>query len=455
MPPEPLSDRPPGPQTPPASPSEGRPSEHPEAARPADTARAPRSPLPPGPFDVVVVGAGAAGLWAAGTAAARGRRVLLLEKNRRVGVKVLASGGGHCNLTTTLPVPAVIDAFGREGGRFLAGALRRLPPLELRRRFQELGVPTEEAELEKVWPVSRRAADVVEALVRRAAQAGVRTATEAPCVGVERAEDGFRVRTPRGDLLVPRVLVTVGGRSYPKSGTTGDGYPWLEALGHTITRCVPALAPLVIELPWLRALAGIAEQDARVSVVEGGRTIAERRRPLLCTHTGLSGPGPMDVSRWFELADAAHRPILRVDWLPDVGEERVRADLDAALAARGGERLARCVPGELPARLVESLCAAVGVDPAARASGIPKTARHAVVLALKRLELPVAGTRGFDFAEVTAGGVALPEVDPRTMASRLVPGLFVAGEILDVDGPIGGFNFQAAFATGEAAGLAV
>jgi len=427
----------------------------PGSTAPTEAARTPRSPLPPGPFDVVVIGGGAAGLWAAGTAAARGRRVLLLEKNRRVGVKIHASGGGHCNLTTTLPVPAVIDAFGREGGRFLAGSLRRLPPLELRRRFEELGVPTEEAELEKVWPVSRRAGDVVDALVRRAAQAGARTATEAPCVGVEREGDGFRVRTPRGDVLVPRVLVTVGGRSYPKTGTTGDGYPWLEALGHTITRCVPALAPLVLELPWLRALAGIAEQDARVSVVESGRTIAERRRPILCTHTGLSGPGPMDVSRWFELGDPAHPPLLRVDWLPDLAEDRVRASLDAALAARGGERLARCVPGELPARLVEALCLAVGVDPGVRASGTPKAARHAVVLALKRLELPVAGTRGFDFAEVTAGGVALPEVDPSTMASRLVPGLFVAGEILDVDGPIGGFNFQSAFSTGEAAGLSI
>jgi hypothetical protein len=157
--------------------------------------------------------------------------VLLLEKNRRVGVKVLASGGGHCKLTTTLPVPAVIDAFGREGGRFLAGALRKLTPLELRRQFEELGVPTEEAELEKVWPVSRRAGDVVDALVRRAAQAGVRTATDAPCIGVEREGDGFRVRTARGDVLVPR-LVTVGGS--PEDGHDRRRLPWL-ALG---TDCV-------------------------------------------------------------------------------------------------------------------------------------------------------------------------------------------------------------------------
>ena len=427
-----------------------------DAARPPDLASAAAPPgAPGGAYDVVVLGAGAAGLWAAATAAARGRRVLLLEKNRRVGVKVLASGGGHCNLTTTLGVPALLDAFGREGGRFLASAVRALPPTAVRAAFEAWGVPTKEGALEKVWPVSMRARDVVDALVRRAQAAGVETRTDAAVVDLVREGTGWRVRTASGDVLAPRVVVTVGGRSYPKTGTTGDGYPWMGALGHTITPCVPALVPLVVETPWVRALTGIAEQEARIWVEHAGRTLVERRRPFLFTHTGLSGPGPMDVSRWFEWPLPGPRPTLHLDLAPAVPEDEIRSRLQAAIAARPAERVARAMPVDLPARLLESLCLAAGLAPDRRAGETSKAERHALVLALKRLTLPVAGTRGFDHAEVTAGGVALPEVDPRTMASRVAPGLHLAGEILDVDGPIGGFNFQSAFSTGEAAGNAV
>lgn len=416
-------------------------------------------PLPAGPFDVVVAGGGAAALWAAGTAAARGRRVLLLEKNRRVGVKVLASGGGHCNLTTTLPPAAALDAFGAAGARFLGPSVRRLPPLALREAFHALGVPTREGELEKVWPVSGRARDVLDALVRRARAAGATIAEGTAVVAIERKGAGFLVRTARGDVEAPRVVVAVGGKSYPKTGTTGDGYAWMEALGHTVTRCVPALVPLVVETPWVRELAGVDVPDARVVASRDGKTLSDRRRPLLFTHTGLSGPGPMDVSRWFELLPPWGRPTLSVDFLPAVGEPEVRAAIDRAAGADPAARVARAVvrlagvgPGLLPARVAEALCLVAGVSPERRAGEVSKDRRHALVQALKRCALPVAGTRGFDFAEVTAGGVALEEVDSGTMESRVVPGLFVAGEILDVDGPIGGFNFQAAFSTGEAAG---
>jgi len=394
----------------------------------------------PGPLpsaaDVVILGAGAAGLWAAGTAAARGRNVLLLEKNPRVGVKILASGGTHCNVTTTLEGAALQDAFGRDGGRFLAPSLRRLGPTDVRRELDALGVPTDEGPWEKVWPRSRKASDVAQALLRRALDAGATVRTD---VAVLDLSPGLVVRTKRGDVQAPKVLVTVGGKSYPKSGTTGDGYRWLEALGHTIVKPVPALAPLVVELPWVRALAGIAIPDARVWIDRR----ADRRRPLLFTHTGLSGPGAMDVSRWFELGPAE----LHVDFLPDASEEELRTAIASA------RRIARALP--LPARLAEALCEVGGARGDQPGPETSKAHRHALVQAVKRWSPPVAGTRGFDHAEVTAGGVALDEIDPATMESKIVKGLYVAGEILDVDGPIGGFNFQSAFSTGHAAGLAV
>lgn len=397
-----------------------------------------------GPYDVIVIGAGAAGLWAAGTAASRGRRVVLLEKNPRVGVKILASGGGHCNVTTTLAGPALAEAFGREGGRFLGPALRRLPPVAVRAALHDLGVPTKEGPLEKVWPVSMRARDVADALLRRAVGAGAAVATGEAVLDVTRRDGGFGVRTARGEHVAPRVVVAAGGRSYPKTGTTGDGYPWLEAFGHTIVRTVPALVPLVVATPWVRRLAGVSIEGAEVAATVRGRVAARRRRPLLFTHFGLSGPGPMDVSRWFERSAPWEAPTLRLDLCPD------RPD-DAVLDLRPAERIVRCLPGELPERLAAALCEHVGLRPDLRAAEVGKALRQALVDAVKRLTLPVAATRGFDFAEVTAGGVALPEVDPGTMESRLVPGLHVVGEILDVDGPIGGFNFQAAFSTAEAA----
>jgi predicted Rossmann fold flavoprotein len=371
-------------------------------------------------------------------------------------VKILASGGGKCNVTTSLRGPAVAAAFGREGGRFLGPALRALPPEAVRQELLRLGVPTHEADLEKVWPDSLRARDVRDALLRRATDAGAAVETGAPATSVERTQGGaLLVRTRAGDVSARAVVVAVGGASVPRAGTTGDGYPWMEALGHSVVRPVPALVPLVVEAEWVRALRGIDVPGARVSAVSEGRVLGTRVRPLLFTHTGLSGPGPMDVSRWFERAPPWRKPVLVVDWVASSGEEAARAALARAIEERPSEPVAEALPPALPSRLREALCAHAGVAPGRRAGETSKAERHALVQATKRTTLEVAGTRGFDHAEVTAGGVALPEVDPGTMASRLVPGLFVVGEILDVDGPIGGFNFQSAFSTAELAGRAV
>jgi predicted Rossmann fold flavoprotein len=405
--------------------------------------------------DVLVLGAGAAGLWAAGTAARGGRKVLLLEKNRRVGVKILASGGGHCNLTTTLPAREAARWFGRSGERFLGPSFRALSPQDLVEAFAAMGVPTHaEASLEKVWPDSMRARDVAEALLRRALEAGAKVVTACPALGLRREATGFTVPTPLGDVRAARVLVTTGGRSYPRTGTTGDAYAWLAALGHTITPLAPGLVPLVVDLPWVRDLRGIAVPVVARAESATGEALLERRRPVLFTHAGLSGPAAMDVSRWFALAPPWRPPRLVLDLAPDVAVEDARRRLDAAIAAAPSGPVWRALPADLPERLRRALAAHAGLPPEARAGETPKALRHALVEAHKRLEIPVAGTLGYDHAEVTAGGVDLGEVDPGTMASRIVPGLFVAGEVLDLDGPIGGFNFQSAFSTAEVAARA-
>jgi predicted Rossmann fold flavoprotein len=226
----------------------------------------------------------------------------------------------------------------------------------------------------------------------------------------------------------------------------------MEALGHRVTPLAPALVPLVVETPWVRALSGISAW-VRVQVVDArGATLLDRVRPILFTHFGLSGPAAMDASRFFALAPPWARPRLFLDFAPQSSPETVRAALDREIAETPSGAIERCLPASLPERLRRSIAGAAGEDPAKRATEVSKASRHALVQGLKRLEVVVAGTLGWDHAEVTAGGVDLGEVDPGTMESRIVPGLFLAGEILDLDGPIGGFNFQSAFATGELAG---
>jgi hypothetical protein len=403
-------------------------------------------------WDVVVIGAGPAGLFAAAEAASRGRRTLLLEKNRRAGVKILASGGTRCNVTTSRPAREVGDAFGRAGARFLGRALATLDPDDVRALLAAGGVATHEEAMEKVFPNSGKATDVADALLRRQERSGARLATYAAVRGIAREPDGgLTVALADDAVRAHAVVLAVGGRSYPSTGTTGDGYTWARALGHTVTPTFPALVPLVVEDEALRALRGVAVEDAIVEAIDAqGRRLARSRRPLLLTHFGVSGPAPMDVSG--PLLAAKEGGALVVDLAP--GTEAAALDTALREAARrsGGRRVETALDLPLPRRLVVHLLARSGIPEDRRLAELARGERERLVANVKRLRLPVSDSLGFLKAEVTRGGVALDEVDPRTMESRLVPGLFIAGEILDLDGPIGGFNFQAAFSTGTLAG---
>ncbi len=404
--------------------------------------------------DVLVVGAGAAGLMASAVAAGRGLEVVLLEKNARPGLKILISGGGRCNLTTTLRGRALEAQYGERRGRWLRHALRSFQPDALRSLVERLGVPLREEDLDKVFPVSGRSRDVLDAFVRHAVAQGVDLVREAPVEGLRAIPGaGFEVVTPRGRYAASRVVLCTGGLSYPKTGATGDGYRFVQELGHTLVPPVPALAPLGLDLPWLNQLQGLV-LDARLRLVDvGGRRLVERRRPTLITHRGLSGPAPMDVSGYIE-----ERHGFGCTLCLDLAPERRAEDIDAALiaAGRGGEgrrAVQHLLPAEIPERLRLALAEQAGAQ--GSVAELRREARRRLVESVKDLRLPVERSLGFGAAEVTRGGVPLDEVDPRTMESRLVPGLFLCGEILDVDGPIGGFNFQAAFATGRLAGLNV
>lgn len=406
---------------------------------------------------LIVIGAGAAGLVAAAEAAKRGAEVVLLEKNNKTGVKILMSGGTRCNVTQDTNARGITSAFAR-AGRFLQPSVGAFPPQAVVRMFDGLNVPTKTESTGKIFPQSDRALHVRDALHRNAVESGVEIRLHCGVAGLHREPDGWHVETNEGTVVADRVIVTAGGRSWPKCGTTGDAYAWLERLGHTIVRTRPALVPLVGGHDWTRELSGITLDDCVATVLPTAsrngkrKPLVSRRSSILFTHFGFSGPAAMDVSGTMTGADSFTAVKLIVDLLPEISTERLQQEITNRDDDRGRTKIASLLYDWLPKRLVDQLTTRTGSD--ASIAELSRSSAHQLVQHLKRLELPISGTRGFEKAEVTAGGVALKEVDPRTMASRLAEGLFIAGEVLDVDGWIGGYNFQAAFSTGRAAGIA-
>jgi predicted Rossmann fold flavoprotein len=384
-------------------------------------------------------------------AAECGRRVLVLEKNRRPGVKILMSGGTRCNLTHATDNRGIVAAYGLPG-RFLHSALAALSVQTTIAFFEGEGVATKVEATGKVFPVSNKAADVLEALVRRLERSGAELALEEPVRELERTEQGFLLTTPRRRLAIPRVILTSGGQSYPGSGTTGDGYAWLERLGHTIVPPRPALVPITVDIPWVLALRGITLPDVGVRILEGDKSLAARRGSLLFAHFGLTGPVILDVSRVVSGHPRPRELVLELDFLPGVPEAALDEEIRRSSAAWGRKQLVAVLPEPLPHRLGEVLVQEAGLPADRKAASLPRGDRTRLAAVIKRLRLPVTGTLGFGKAEVTAGGVALDEVDSRNMKSRKVLGLYLAGEVLDLDGPIGGYNFQAAWSTGWLAG---
>lgn len=420
-------------------------------------------------WDVIVVGAGAAGLLAAARAAERGRRTLLLEKNPRPGVKILMSGGTRCNLTQATDARGIVKAFG-PSGRFLHSALATLGPQKLVELVEAEGVATKVEETGKIFPVSNRAADILRAFTDRLARSGCTVALDEPLLELHRDETCFRLVTPRRALDAGKVIVTTGGKSYPGSGTTGDAYAWTAALGHTIVTPRPSLAPVTTDADWVRELKGITVPDVALRVMDAqspgvatpglGATpkaacLAQRRGSMLFTHFGLSGPVVLDVSREISGHPQPLRLHLECDFLPDIKEAALDELVRQQVAAAGKKQLSGILNEVLPHRLIAALLQLAELDAQQRAAELSKAGRLRLVQLIKRNCIPVSGTMGFKKAEVTAGGVSLDEVDSRTMQSKLVSGLYLAGEVLDLDGPIGGYNFQAAFSTGCLAGESV
>ena len=413
-----------------------------------------------------MIGAGAAGLMAAGEAASRGARVRLLEKNSKTGVKILMSGGTRCNLTHDTDARGITRQFGH-ADRFLQPSVGAFPPSAVVESFERWGVATKREDTGKIFPVSNRAVQVRDALQRFAVQAGAEVLLRTAVRGFRHDEAARRWQVlvqrdgKQETLSADRLIVTAGGTSWPGCGTTGDAYQWLAEFGHTIVPPRPALVPLVGGNEATRQLSGLTLPDVNATATlptatgKGKAASRSRRSSLLFTHFGFSGPAAMDVSGLITLASDIRDTQFKIDFIPDLTSTDLDSSFQQAARSRGKAMAQSWLSEWLPARLADVLSVEAGATEAARPiAEWTKRGRRRLIDRLKQWQLPISDTRGFGKAEVTAGGVSLAEVDRKTMASRKHDGLFIAGEVLDVDGPIGGYNFQAAFSTGRAAGIA-
>jgi predicted Rossmann fold flavoprotein len=393
--------------------------------------------------DVIVIGGGAAGMLAARRAAERGRRVLLLEKNERLGMKILISGGGKCNLTHAGTMESIRAKFRANEARFLKPAFYKYTNAQFLKIIHERGMATYERPDGRIFPVEpANAKDVVALLTRYVEESGV-TVRYGAAVGGLVAENGMIIGVRIGEtmLTAPRVIVAVGGSSYPATGTTGDGWKWTADLGHTLVPLRAALAPLYLNEA-AADLSGIALRDVvvRARPAPGAKEFVRWTGDLLFTHKGLSGPAALGISREIAERPASPAAVVEADVAPDASFEDLQAQFRAALRENPRKTAASLAAPYVPARLV---------DP-----HLPVKALNRLVTTLKGWPLGAVRHVPLERGEVVAGGVALDEVDPQTMQSRLVSGLYLCGEILDIAGPVGGYNLQAAWSMGWVAGEA-
>jgi len=398
--------------------------------------------------DILVVGGGAAGCMAALAAARRGAAVVLLERNEKLGRKLYITGKGRCNLTNCCSVSECLAHIPRNS-RFLTSAITRFSPADAMAFFEELGVPLKVERGNRVFPVSDRASDVIDALLRGLRRAGVDIVRGRAAQLIVRAGQACGVRCEGGEELYARaVILATGGMSYPATGSTGDGYRLAGQAGHTIVPPRGSLVPL--EAEGCAAMQGMSLRNVALRVADGaGETVFEEQGELLFTHFGLSGPLVLSASAHMRSGAAGYTAF--IDLKPALDEKTLDRRLVRELGGNGGRSVGHVLEALEPVRLIGTVLAQAQVSGQQRAGEVSRPARARLVKTLKGLRFAVTGLRPVEEAIVTAGGVEVSEVSPKNMGSKLVKGLYFAGELLDVDAYTGGFNLQIAWSTAHAA----
>ncbi|HOB12193.1 MAG TPA: NAD(P)/FAD-dependent oxidoreductase [Syntrophomonadaceae bacterium] len=404
---------------------------------------------------VYVIGGGPAGMMAACSAAYHGASVTLLEKMDRLGRKLSITGKGRCNLTSALELDQFIMQGYAGNGRFLYSSLHAFSNQDLMDFFQSRGLKLKVERGQRVFPVSDQAHDVVQVLQQELHKLKIEVVTGARVDSLVPKGTGFRINCGSRQYDAPRVIVATGGLSYPGTGSTGDGYKWARNLGHHVVEPRPGLVPLVAHEDWIPSIKGLSLKNVQATAYQAdGKRINSEFGELLFTHFGLSGPIILSMSR--DIGQYLHRTgqtvKIVIDLKPALTWEQVEARLQRDLNRYARRHFANSLDDLLPRKLIPVIVGLSGIDPHQQSGHIKKDERRRLTELLKALPVTITATRPVEEAIVTAGGIDIREVDPRTMESRLHRNLFFAGEVLDVDGYTGGFNLQAAFSTGYLAG---
>jgi predicted Rossmann fold flavoprotein len=422
-------------------------------------------------FDIAVIGGGPTGMIAAGRAAELGARVVLLEKNSSLGKKLLITGKGRCNITQAeFDDKEIIKKFGAQG-KFLFSSLAAFGPEEVIAFFESRKVLIKTERGGRVFPVSDKAQDVLRVLQKYLERNKVRiiynaqvagfdiaqSVTGKKIVSVSLAEQGYmspekQALTPIRKIYADKFILCTGGKSYPTTGSTGDGYQWVKDLGHTVIETAPALVPIKTKEFWVKDVQGLSLKNVAINLLQNNKRKDSRFGEMMFTHFGLTGPIVLDLSKKAgELAQQCE-VVISIDLKPALTQEQLDARLQKDFKENSNKDFINYLPELLPQKIIATIVALSGIDPRKKINFVTRDERKKLMGLLKDLRLTYDGTTGYNQAIITSGGVDIHEVDSKTMQSRVVENLFLAGEILNVDGPTGGYNLQVCWSTGYAAG---
>lgn len=418
-------------------------------------------------YDLIVVGAGPAGLMAALESRLAFKNAVVLEKMPRPALKLGISGKGRCNITNDAGLEEFIAHFGKNGS-FLRSAFAGFGPADLLHHFEKLGVACKLEQGGRYFPKSDEAREVVEALLKRIRSLKIPLLTDSEVLSITRGPEGRFVLTVRRKdpadtkkkqavaLSAEKVVLATGGKSYPKTGSDGMGYVLAAQLGHTVTPILPALVPLETGGGTARKLQGLSLKNVKANAWCANRKVAERFGEMLFTESGVSGPIILSLSGSIvRCLEARQEVVLAIDLKPALDHDRLDMRLQKEIAVHSRQGFKSLLKALLPRKLVAVFLDRLQVPEGKKLNQITHKERTDLRMLLKDFRLEVTGYRSFDEAIVTAGGISTKEINPRTMESRLVPGLYFAGEVIDIDADTGGFNLQAAFSTGWTAGRAI
>lgn len=405
---------------------------------------------------VIVIGGGAAGMMAAIASAEHGHKVVLLEKNEKLGKKIYITGKGRCNVTNACEMDKLFENMV-SNPKFMYSAFYDYTNMQVMELLREAGCPLKTERGERVFPVSDHSSDVIAALERALRKRGVNIRLHTTVQGIQ-TENGHVMGVTLSDGSKPEadaVVVATGGLSYPTTGSTGDGYRMAQELGHTMKECTPALVPMEIREEWCRQLQGLSLKNVTLTMLCGGKRIYEGFGEMLFTHFGISGPLVLSASSFYGKCKDKSKVSVEVDLKPALSEEQLDKRILRDFEQNPNKQFKNVIGSLYPSKLVPVMIALSGIDSDKQIHEITREERKTLLKVTKHLTMQVDGLRDFNEAIITQGGIRVKEINPSTMESKLVSGLYFAGEILDLDALTGGFNLQIAWSTGHLAGSSI